>query len=76
MYFPLKAPPAIRWITALQGKPAAWPKVFLWHLISGEKKNKKSKLIIKMNAEVATMEQLEGQVKYLNIATRALSFQI
>lgn len=29
-----------------------------------------------MNAEVATMEQLEGQVKYLNIATRALSFQI
>lgn len=76
MYFPLKAPPAIHWITALQGKPAAWPKVFLWHLISGEKKNKKSKWIIKMNAEVAAMEQLEGQVKYLNIATRALSFRI
>lgn len=40
----------------------------------GEKK--KAKRIVKMNADVTATVWLKGQVGYLDIATRALSFQI
>lgn len=75
LYFPLKAPPAIHWITALQGKPAAWPEVtsYQWWKEGGKKR---AKWTVKMNTDVAAGGWLKGQVKYLDIAARALSFQM
>lgn len=76
IYFPLKALPAIGWITLLQGKPAAWPKIFVGTLSVVKWRQKTLKLSVKMSTDVAATAELKGQVRSLDVASKDLSAQI
>lgn len=76
IYFPLKALPAIHWITLLQGKPAAWPKVFVGILLVVKWRQKEAKLSVKMNTDVAARAALKGQVRSLDVVSKVLPAQI
>lgn len=77
IYFPLKAPPAIHWIALLQGKPAAWPKVFVGILsVVKWRQKKRAKLSVKMNTDVAATTGLKDQVRSLGVASKDSSAQI